>query len=614
MWMVLASFLAMTVGPMLLHLAGGARSLLVGLDAFVLVTLGGLVVVHILPQSMAIAGGTALLATVLGMVGLVVMEQSSDRLAHKVWRAALPILLLGLGIHAFLDGVGLAHGHHDHAHTVSALPLAVVLHRIPVGLAIWWGVRPRFGVRGALVVMGILVVGTIVGQQYGETLIEVLPAEPLALLQAFIGGALLHGVVGHTFDVKTERESHAMPVAGAVGALLGVGLLLALSAVDPPGRVLPQELSAGNMFFTLALETAPYILAGYVLTWVLTELMVQRRTGRGAQPSSSGVLEDAVAEGLAGLGVSQLFTRFQGLLAEGHGRRLALSFLLAVPGLSLAAVLLSLELLGAALTLSWLLGGLLLSGVLSLLFGRGPSDRPDPLGQVWQSEPSPVHTHATGAGPQAHAGDSDQHGAFEVPWERWGERLMRSVDATASWVLLGLGLAALLEALVHTDWLRQLTPWVELPLMAVLGLPLSLSVVGLVPVVAVLIHKGLGLGAAVALLISGPTLGRQVFGGLVRAGEKGLAVRLLLGLLLGSLLVGGLVELSLPSTLPHELHFFSEKRHAWYERVSLAVVGALYLFSLLRQGPRGMLHRVVGTEGGHLHAPLKPAPGGEQEG
>lgn len=601
MWMVLASFLAMTVGPVLLHLAGGARTLLVGLDAFVLVTLGGLVVVHILPQSMAIAGGSALLATVLGMVGLVVMEQSSERLAHKVWRAALPILLLGLGIHAFLDGVGLAHGHHDHAHTVSALPLAVVLHRIPVGLAIWWGVRPRFGIQGALLVMGILVIGTIIGQQYGETLIEILPAEPLALLQAFIGGALLHGVVGHTFDVKTERESHHLPVAGAMGALLGCALLGALSAVDPPGRVLPEELSAGSMFMTLALETAPYILAGYALTWVLTEVFAQHRMQRVSQLPPGRVLEDAVAEGLAGLGVGQLFQRFCGLLAEGQSRRVALSFLLAVPGASLAAVLLSLELLGVALTLSWWAGGIGLSLLLAWLLSRVQVVQPDPLRQSWNFEGAYVHTHV-------HTRAGGQETPFEVPWERWGERLMRPVDATASWVLLGLGLAALLEALFQAHWLKDLSPWVELPLMGLLGLPLSLSVVGLVPVVAVLVHKGLGLGAAVVLLISGPVLGLKVLRGLRQAGENRLALLLVLGLFGGSMLLGALVELSLPATVPHELHFFNEKAHAWYERVSLAVVGGLYLFSLLRQGPRGLLHRVVGTEGGHLHAPQPPIP------
>ena len=49
--------------------------------------------------------------------------------------------MAGLALHGMLDGVALANAHGH------ATPLAVVLHRLPEGLTLWWLLRPTYGPR-----------------------------------------------------------------------------------------------------------------------------------------------------------------------------------------------------------------------------------------------------------------------------------------------------------------------------------------------------------------------------------------------------------------------------------------------------------------------------------
>lgn len=598
MWMLIFSFVAMAVGPVLFRLAGGSCQVLAALDAFVLATLGGLVLAHIVPQSMAMAGGAALLATLGGMVGLVVLERSSSRLAASVWRAALPILLVGLAIHAFLDGVGTAHGGHDHGHSIPTLGLAVVLHRIPVGLAIWWGIRPKYGTSSALGVMGLIIVFTAVGNWYGEQLIAQLPPVPLALLQAFIGGAILHGVVGHTFDAGAAEDGTSSPRAGALGALAGVLLLVGLSFVDPPTQVLPQDLSAGSTFITLALESSPYLVLAYLLI------------GLGA-----GVIHPPNVAGILGLPrvIQAVRGTFLGIMDPGgnHGglagyRRLAtqdapptaaLSLLMASPLLELAALMLSLELLGWKLTLARGLGAVGLSIIVGWFVGRYPwqslSPRPQPSSNTVQDEVE-----------ESDAAHSRAPTGFVAV-------VQRAVDETAGWMLLGLGIGAIVEALFFAQWLEVLPTWLEPAFAAVLGLPLFLCATGVTPLVAVLMHKGLSGGAAIALLLTGSALSGGVFREVALRQGRRAAWMLVATLLVVAVLMGSLIDLGLPGAHSQSLHAFHGERHGWLEYVSLGIVTLLFLGSLFRLGARGTVAQIFGRSGGHLYnTPLEDnAPG-----
>ena len=70
-------------------------------------------------------------------------------------------------------------------------------------MALWWEVRPSYGV-GVTVTMFVLIfLSTAAGYFVGETIIEVAEAKTLAMLQAFVSGSLIHVVA---FGVKHKHH------------------------------------------------------------------------------------------------------------------------------------------------------------------------------------------------------------------------------------------------------------------------------------------------------------------------------------------------------------------------------------------------------------------------
>ena len=67
--------------------------------------------------------------------------------------------------HVHADGTvhGGTHGEGESALHAHALPLAVVLHRIPVAIAIWWLLKPRQGTKAALLTMALIAIGSVLG-------------------------------------------------------------------------------------------------------------------------------------------------------------------------------------------------------------------------------------------------------------------------------------------------------------------------------------------------------------------------------------------------------------------------------------------------------------------
>jgi hypothetical protein len=62
-------------------------------------------------------------------------------------------------------------------------------------MAIWWTVRPNFGVPVAAATLIAIIVATTAGYFLGESVLQFAEARTLALLQAFISGSLVHVVI-----------------------------------------------------------------------------------------------------------------------------------------------------------------------------------------------------------------------------------------------------------------------------------------------------------------------------------------------------------------------------------------------------------------------------------
>jgi hypothetical protein len=257
MSLLLLSFAALAMGPLLLRFGGAARWLPSFLDGFVLVTLVGLVFAHVLPHSLELGGWVSLplLAAGAALPGLVERVPAVRTPALRVVTWAF--VLVGIAVHAFLDGTVLIEGPNGDA-VERLLGVGVVLHRLPVGLAIWWLVKPRYGLWGAAVVCVLLVVFSSLGLFAGAPFVAGLAGRSLAWFQAFVAGGLLH----------VAMHGGAAPLAGThraagIGALLGLVLLVVLTVMH--AKHAGEGPDAEEAFVGLAFAMAPALLASLAL-------------------------------------------------------------------------------------------------------------------------------------------------------------------------------------------------------------------------------------------------------------------------------------------------------------------------------------------------------------
>jgi hypothetical protein len=185
---LVASVLALCAAPMLHRVARWSppamRALGIGIAAATVL----LVVVEILPECALEIGNVAFVAALAGLALSIAVERRVARTAARVtpWLVAL-----ALGAHALTDGLAIAGGDDHHGH---AMGLAVVMHRLPVGLALWWMLRPRS--RGvAVAALAIVGLGTVLGYGLGEAIAPVVDTAVVWLFQAFVAGVLLHVVL-----------------------------------------------------------------------------------------------------------------------------------------------------------------------------------------------------------------------------------------------------------------------------------------------------------------------------------------------------------------------------------------------------------------------------------
>ena len=148
---------------------------------------------------------STLLVLVAAAAGLAVpslAERASQALHRHTDQLALVMGVSGLALHAMLEGAALAPGE---AGVDFAFGLAIVLHRIPVGLLIWWLVRPRYGLSAGVLGVGAIVLVTLAGYGLGEEVLAAVHGAGGDLYQAFVSGSLMHVVFhqgrhDHTHD------------------------------------------------------------------------------------------------------------------------------------------------------------------------------------------------------------------------------------------------------------------------------------------------------------------------------------------------------------------------------------------------------------------------------
>lgn len=548
---VMLSAVALLVGPLSARLRSAMASH--ALEAFVLVSVIGLLLLHALPHTGASLGASAGPLVVAGaaLAWWHERRRPSTNDAEPSLSTWLAVALIGSAfVHAILDGVVIgADGDR-----LGALALGVVLHRVPVGIALWSVLRPRAGLPVTVAVATALIAGTVVGGLAGGELAARF-ALALHVVQALFIGALLFTMLTST-SARTAGVPHQTRerVGQLLGAIGGGGVVVGLG-------LLHHETSSLEALWELTVDSALPLLVAFLIVGAL------QASGRDVTPPTMGAhpLSQATIGAAVGLPTPlcscSVVPLYRDLVRRGVPTPTAMAFLVAAPEVGVPAIMLSASMLGFELTVARTVGAFILAiAVGALVGGRVPAT-------------------ATPSMPRAQTTSS---------WSAFGQRTLDgtldAIDHTGPWIALGLLVAAVAGPLLQGDVLALAPPGLDVVVAAVVGVPLYVCASGSTPVAASLLAQGVSPGAMVAFLWTGPATNLTTLGLLGRlhgarvatafaATMAGVAIALGLG-------INAMGPVVAPAAaVAHEV--------GPLDVVGAALLGVLGLWSLWRQGVSG---------------------------
>ena len=568
-----AGLLALLIGPLLYKAVEARSSYLSVFDGFILVSITGIAVLDVLPGTVENGGLLSLLFLTVGLFGPTVIEKLFHKASHQTHTTALVLGILGLVLHTLVDGVALLDVPAD---DTLGLQLAVVLHRFPAGLTIWWLLRPHFGTKVAVGTLVLMEAGTIAGFVGGGELLLLLSGQGMAWFQALVAGSVLH-VVFHRPHGKSHAHTPPTKWMEGLGNVLGIGMLLVLAYTHSEALAGHDQGAVGEAFLGLALESAPALLLAYLVGGMFGSFMPRSsllwlKKGNALNQSLKGMAVGLPLP-ICTCGVLPLYRSF---IKKGVPPFAALAFLIATPELGIDAVFISIPLLGTDMAIVRVAAAVFIALAVALSVG------------VIMKRYSP--DNSVEEGPYV----STRGIAFSQKLKQGiREGLGSLVDDTAPWILVGLVVAAWIEPRLSYGWFEALPQGLDVLLFAVLGLPIYVCASAVTPLVAVLLINGLSPGAAIAFLLTGPATNVSTFG--ILSGLHGRCSAIVFGVATAFFAVaaGYLVNIFFS-----DLHILSAadvvgESTGLLQVISLVLLTAVYLFSLLRRGARAYIHELV---------------------
>jgi hypothetical protein len=208
-----ASIFALGIGPLIYQTFGPLRRTDSIVSGFILVVITATLLTEVLPQTFAIISYTAILLALLGFVGPTLIEKVFTRSANRTHILTILLGILGLVIHASFDGAALYVSDEEIGaeihHSTEQLSLAIILHRLPVGLTIWWLLKPLIGEKYSLLTLLAMALATSGGYALSMQVSEIHTSSVMAMLQAFIGGSLMHVILHKPHEDGCMHTSHS---------------------------------------------------------------------------------------------------------------------------------------------------------------------------------------------------------------------------------------------------------------------------------------------------------------------------------------------------------------------------------------------------------------------
>ena len=557
---LIAALGALAAGPLLHAGAGHRRGFAPVLDGLTRTAIPGLVFLALIPAAVGDGDWFILAALTAGFLIPVAIERTSRRATRRTHRLALLAGLSGFVIHNGLDGAALATLPLG---ADPSFPMAVVLHRLPVGLAVWWLVAREVDRRAGIAALGALMLATVGGYLFGVMVGEMVSdSGALTLYQAVVAGSLVHVAVHQRGESTTPADRRRE----GWGAILALALLLAVFVIGADvGANGPAAFV--SRLYVLSAESAPALLLAYLFAGLLSAFLPQRsirwmEKGGGVSQSVRG-MAIGLPFPICSCGVVPLY---RSLIERGAPPAAAMAFLVATPELGLDAVLLSIPLLGPQVTVL----RLVTAAAVAILVGWWVGGRLRKAERVGER---------TGS-----AGDAPGTGRRLAAALRTGTGEV--VDHTAPWIVLGLGVAALMTPFLESGWLGSLPPVADVFLFALLGFPTYVCAASATPLVAAFLATGLSPGAGIAFLITGPATNISTLGLVSSLHGRRAAIAFAVVMVTLAVTAGIAINTAFGALPVPSLATLTEEAPSLLQRASLVLLIALFLRSVVRRGPR----------------------------
>ena len=203
MFLLLLSVVALVAGPVFYYQLRRGGLIARTVDRAFALVLAVLVLVILLPETLSQAGWFGVPLIFFGYAAPVLVERGIHNAARLAHVATLTVAALGLGLHSVLDGAGLAGAETQ---INSILPLVILMHRLTVGMVLWFILEPAFGRRITFSILGLVALGTIIGYLLVIQSGQFAAGAVTYYLQAVIIGTVIHGLIhrnhlaGHRHD------------------------------------------------------------------------------------------------------------------------------------------------------------------------------------------------------------------------------------------------------------------------------------------------------------------------------------------------------------------------------------------------------------------------------
>jgi len=185
------SIVSLFIGPLLYQWLRVGGFIAKAFDSAIIAVLILLMAFLLIPESWSQLGPLSLVLILTGYLLPGLLEHLVKRAAHTFHLVSLMLALVGLALHAILDGAILtvsdgAAGSH--------LPMAIVIHRFGVGMMLWMMVQPVFGKRGALGILAFVSLATLAGYALSESVLDLEGSYTLSVIQPLIIGMIVHSL------------------------------------------------------------------------------------------------------------------------------------------------------------------------------------------------------------------------------------------------------------------------------------------------------------------------------------------------------------------------------------------------------------------------------------